>query len=152
MDKVFTYLFFAAAMIAVAALGRQVFDGNDAGPPRADDGARSQAHELAVSGIDFALLRLRDNPDWAAGDRAVHERLSGVRIEAAVADEMGADLPGVLLENARFVTSHGTVDCNKATVQALIESGAAPSLPRALQYALFSGCDLEVNRQLLVRD
>ena len=152
MDRIFTYLFFAVAGIAVLAVGRQLFEDDAAGQPAAVDGARIQAHELAVSGIDYALIKLQEDPSWASGAQASAEHIPGVRIEAAAADEMGADVPGVLLENARFVTVRSEVDGAEVTVQAIIENAGQPALPRPLNYALFSGGDLDVNQQLLVRD
>jgi hypothetical protein len=152
MEKIYTYLLMAvvAATIIVTI---QHFAGDNSGESDgALRGTSIQAHDLAVSGVDYALIKLREDPSWGTDGAATRANIPGVRIEAASTFADGIDLPGEKLKNARYITSKSLVEDAGSTVQAIIECPTAPELPQALRFALFSGGDLQVDNQLLVRD
>ncbi len=152
MEKIYTSLLLVVAAATIVAAVSHFAETAAEEPMTAMEGARIQAHELAVSGIDYALLKLQEDPDW--GSDAVPTRISipGVNIKAATTTADRSDIPGARVGNARFITSSGTVEKATASVQAIVECPTVPELPLALRYALFAGGDLDVEHQLLVRD
>ncbi len=152
MEKISTTLLLAVAAATVFAAVSHFAGSPPEDPAAVIHSAKIQAHELAVSGIDYALIKLREDPAWGADETATQITIPGVRIEAAMTSAERDDLPGERTGNARFITSSGSVEDASTSVQAIIECPTVPELPTALRYALFAGGDLEVEHQLLVRD
>ncbi|MBE0644050.1 MAG: hypothetical protein IH600_08215 [Bacteroidetes bacterium] len=152
MDKIYTYLLLAVASAVLFGTVKHFADDPAANAESAVHSKSIQAHDLALSGIDYALLKLRDNPAWESAEESAQLEIPGVRVQAAPTPAERSDLPGVQAENARFVTSSASVESAHSSVQAIIECPTTPELPPALRYALFAGGDLDVRQQLLVRD
>lgn len=152
MEKIYTYLLMSVAL-ATIVVAVQHFSGD--APAAVNPALHStsiQAHDLAVSGVDYALVKLREDPSWGADGAASRTSIPGVRIEAASTTADGLEIPGEQLKNARYVTANSFIEDASAVVQAIIECPTEPGLPQALRFALFSGGDVMVDNQLLVRD
>ncbi|MBN1447646.1 MAG: hypothetical protein JXA28_06925, partial [Bacteroidetes bacterium] len=111
-----------------------------------------QAHELAVSGVEFALKKLEEEPTWARTEAPSQLTLPGVLIEAIPA-QWGNSGPSENADTmACFVVARGSVENASALVEAIIERPRAETLPLALRYALISGSNLHLSQDIVVRD
>ena len=112
----------------------------------------TQAHNLAMSGVEQAVMRLSLDTNWLSGYTS--NNVGGGALTVAVARSTAA-FPGgppANLRSGRLVTSTGTVAGETRTVQAIIQIPMVESVPRAMQYAMFSNGDLELTGNLNVVD
>jgi hypothetical protein len=150
MDKFLAYILLGL-MVTTVYTSVQLVTGDDRGIDEAPvHSSMIQAHDLAVSGIEYAMMKLEEDRNWANGSTPATITIPGVLIEAAPTDVRRMEEGDNDLENARFVTSSSYIENSMVTVKAIIEAPLDPQLPGVLRYALFSGSRLKINEQLLV--
>lgn len=152
MDKLMTYILLGlvatTVYTAVQIVGSPVED--SAGAEVRND--EIQARELAVSGVEYAVRRIAEEPDWARDELPEQVTLPGVLIEAtptAWHDFVKAESYD---DNACFVVARSSVKHASARAEAIIERPGAWDTPNALRYALFSGENLHLDNNIIVRD
>jgi|GEM_PF-2391881 len=152
MDKLMTYILLGLVVTTVYTAVQSV--GSPA-EKAGDDEVRSsaiQARELAVSGVEYAVRRITDEPNWAREELPEEITLPGVLIEATPTDWhdfVNADANG---DNACFVVARSSVEDASARAEAIIERPGVWDTPNALRYALFAGENLHLDGDIVVRD
>ncbi len=152
MLKIFTTLLIGVAVVALYSSLQINRNDLGAGPHALIESNRIQAHDLAASGIEYAMKRLADDRTWANEPLPATISIPGVTIKVAQTQSEYMDGSGGDLANARFVTSSASVEDKVVTVQAVIDIPGTSPIPSALRYALFSGKSLQVDQNLLVQD
>lgn len=152
MDKLMTYILLGLVVTtvytAVQIVGAPA-DEEDASEIRSTE---IQARELAVSGVEFAVRKIAEEPNWAQDELPEQVTLPGVLIEAtptAWHDFVNEDASD---ENACFVVVRSSVEDASARAEAIIERPGTWETPNALRYALHTGKNLQLGSGIIVRD
>mgnify|MGYP001213529003 CR=1 FL=1 len=149
MDKLVAYVLLGLMVTTVYSSVQLVTDDRR---PEAEpvNSTQIQAKDLALSGIEYALMKLDEDRNWASGNAPEKVTIPGVLIEAAPTNVQNFSGGEEDYENSRFITSSSYVEDASATVKAIVEAPVTPGLPESLKYALFSGSRLSLDEQLLV--
>ena len=150
MDKLLAYVLLGLMVTTVYSSVQLVTDDNGKPAIEPVHSTQIQAKDLALSGIDYALMKLEEDRDWASGKKPEKVTIPGVLIEAAPTNVRNYSGSDEAFENTRFITSSSYVEDATATVKAIVEAPLTPGLPVSLRYALFSGSRLNLDEQLLV--
>ena len=152
MDKLMTYILLGLVVTTVYTAVQIVGSPADRGKDTEIRSTEIQARELAVSGVEFAVRKIAEEPDWARDELPEQVTLPGVLIEATptawhdFVNESASD------ENACFVVARSSVEDASARAEAIIERPGTWETPNALRYALYTGKNLQLGSGTIVRD
>lgn len=152
MDKLMTYVLLGLVITTVYTGVLSVNGPAEQKEVPAIHSAAIQAKELAVSGVEFAVRKLEEQPAWASTSTPEQITMPGVLIEATPTTWQDAVGPVQKRNNACFIVARSSVEDASARVEAVIERPGVPTLPHALRYALVSGDDLVLNDNMTIRD
>ena len=111
----------------------------------------NQARNLAVSGVEYAMMELAQDTTWSSGyQSSVSSGTVSVRITRTRAMYPGG--PDAGLNNARLVTSTGTVQGQTVTVRSVVEIPSAYVRPPALGYGILSDESMDLTGNVFVGD
>jgi hypothetical protein len=112
----------------------------------------NQARNLAVSGVEHAMMELAQDSTWTAGYQSgsIADGTLSVQVERTRAMDPGG--PDAGLNHARLVTATGTVQCRSITIRSIVEIPSVYIRPPGLGYGILSDGDFDVSGNILVKD
>jgi hypothetical protein len=112
----------------------------------------NQARNLAVSGVEHAMMELAQDSTWTAGyqSESIADGTLSVQVERTRAMYPGG--PDAGLNNARLVTATGTVQGRSITIRTIVEIPSVYIRPPGLGYGILSDGDFDVSGNILVKD
>jgi hypothetical protein len=112
----------------------------------------NQARNLALSGIDHAIMQLAQDSTWLDGFKSNSMANGSLAVNIERTRSMFPGGPDAGLNNARLVTATGTLQNRSVTLQAVIEIPSVYIRPPGLAYGILADKDFSVSGNVLVRD
>ncbi len=112
---------------------------------------RTQAANLASSGINLAISKLNLDTTWA-GINGQQFGPGSLTLTVATTTSQYPGGPNMGLTSMRLISSTGTVNNQSVTISSVFRLTTNPTAPPFLQYAMASGNDLQLQGSIDVRD
>ncbi len=113
---------------------------------------RSQAHDLAMSGFELAVMELAKDSNWSAGYAMTGVAAGQLRVDVAPTRSRYPNGPDEGINAARLITASGQVNGQMVTVRSVVQIPNTESVPPAMRYALMSDKTLSLSGSTSVQD